>query len=414
MLFRSPNSLYELYVSENFPISAKDHYKLAVFCEKIGARRAAIEHYRKSMLSDERLALLIGKERLVELEAEYNENYAWGLFEQAQKAMERKNFKEAANFIARIVENYPGTRAEIEARKLESEIKEQLNMVLAKDIVNEYYNMIDTMLRKRVTGKVLDGASKPGFRVTTSKGSVEGELTDINGKPVPPPSTDELDYESEDYDAGEPNIYIKDHRNVVFEIPKHTIKKMEPVELNKNLKKPIFSQDHLRYVSGKDSELNREIRAALSFKYGLSEREIKEMWDLRAVPLQTIDRKTIRPSLAKKMTIAYGRGTYFSPRAKRTVKFQDRVGLVPRFPMPGVSDDDYFDALSPTEKKTVLLGIFAEYSMEVLEESTRVNECTTCKGTGKDPNDKPEDPRAGGVGCKVCHGLGAHLSIVVR
>ncbi len=410
-----PRKLYKIVVESDYPISPADHFRLARYCEEIGALKEAVDHYKKAMEGDERYAPVV-KEHVGELVKTYKEKYAADLLARVRFFYDRKKYREAARILSQILDYYSETAAAREASLFQQKIQDQLDLIIAKQVVGDYYSLIKIKLRKRVSGKVLDGPSRPGFRVTLTTGRVfEGELTDENGNPVAPPSADEMDFESEEETfSDDMYVYIRDERGVIFEIPRNMIKEMEPVELNKKTKKPTFMADHLPYLNGKDPMLFREIRQELAYKYGIPEREIKEMWDNRDVERRDINNRVIRPRFSQKMTVHYGRGTFFSPKLARKKRLRQK------YPVP-MSPDEFFDSLSNSDKYNVLLGILAENAMIVIEDSVKVKECPVCKGTGKGkvqdirPSNLPSRIRntrrfKRQLGCEACHGIGYYLS----
>ncbi|RKY20765.1 MAG: hypothetical protein DRP90_03070 [Planctomycetota bacterium] len=410
-----PRKLYKIVVESDYPISPADHFRLARYCEEIGALKEAVVHYKKAMEGDERYAPVV-KEHVGELVKAYKEKYAADLLARVRFLYDRKKYREAARILSQILDYYSETAAAREASRFQQKIQDQLDLIIAKQVVGDYYSLIKIKLRKRVSGKVLDGPSRPGFRVTLTTGRVfEGELTDENGNPVAPPSADEMDFEGEEETfSDDMYIYIRDERGVIFEIPRNMIKEMEPVELNKKTKKPTFMADHLPYLNGKDPMLFREIRQELAYKYGIPEREIKEMWDNRDVERRDINNRVIRPRFSQKMTVHYGRGTFFSPKLARKKRLRQK------YPVP-MSPDEFFDSLSNSDKYNVLLGILGENAMIVIEDSVKVKECPVCKGTGKGkvqdirPSNLPSRIRntrrfKRQLGCEACHGIGYYLS----
>ncbi|MFA4985652.1 MAG: hypothetical protein WC712_03620 [Candidatus Brocadiia bacterium] len=414
-----PNKLYRLLLSKGYPISARDHFKMARLCEEIGALKDAAVHYKKAMELDERYFTNSGS-KIEELASKFNEQFALQLLEKAKDALARKKTKEAAGYINQIIENYPTTAAAVEAQKLMEKIQDKLNLEVAEGVVDDYYKLLRSIILERVSGKVLDGPSKPGFRVSLDNGNViDGELCDENGALIPPPPPEDLEFEKkEELVESDEFIYVKDKRGVV-EIPRRHVKKMEPIELNKVTKKAEFTVDHRTYLMGKDSELHREVRRRLSFKYGIPDRDIKDMWSKRALEIRDYTGKILRKSFGREINVRYTRGTYFSPRLK------NEKGLKQQFPLQDMDDNKYFDALPRDVQGETLFGIMAEYSLELVEGSAQVSDCPICKGTGKsadqpakttapnnpnNPNPPANGPGTKGYGCTTCHGVGSWLT----
>ena len=421
----TPSQLYAFIKKNNYPISPKDHFKLAAICERIGAIKEAIKHYEKASKGDVRYLMFLGP-KVPELKKTHREQFAMDLLSSAKRSIKRKKYREAAQKLAQILDYYGDTTAAGEAKMLQTKNQEHLDRQVAKQVIGDYYNLIKWKLKKRVSEKVLDGPSRPGLKIIlTNNKIIEGEYCDENGNPIPPPSPDEGEKEEnedfeEEYSQDGFFIYVKTVRTGdIIEIPKELIKKMEPVELNKKLKQPKFNEDHRPYLTGRDSPLHRDIRRELSYKYGINERDIKEMWDKRNVQRRDINGKIILKSCAKKMTVNYGRGTFFSPKLRRSKR------LNPKYPIKAADPDKFFDSLSSSDKFNTLLGIFAEYSMEIIEGSVKTRECSVCKGSGKGKKEEITTPadnrpnRNGGrrqptatrqYGCPNCHGIGYTLS----
>ncbi len=418
-----PQKLYDMALEEHYPISPRDHFEIARYCEKIGAVKRAIVHYKKAIDGDVRFSFIVGG-KIDDLNSHYRENFASALLEEAKAQYDRKKYMEAAAKLAQIIEYYPDTPAAKEAQDLTAKVQEALDMVIAKTIVDEYYRSITNKLRKRISGDVLDGQSKPGFRIVLKDNrAIEGEFCDENGNPLTPTGLggEAKADNGDDYEVGgsqessDAYIFIKDKRGIIIEIPKSEIKEYSPVELNKKTKKPTFTADHRAYLNGKDNELNREIRQELSLKYGVPERDIKEIWQNRAVERRDIKGKVLRENLSKKQSISYGKGTVFSPKLARENR------LAPKFPV-AQNLDEYFDSLSSSDKFNVLMGMYAENSMIIIEDSAKIKECPKCKGTGKgekeeskppagtNPGERTQPGTVRQLGCDMCHGIGQHLS----
>jgi len=365
--------VYRILLARFAPVSAADHLRLARICEHIGALREAVRHYRKAMEGDPRYAPFLRPtvERVTRL---YRERTAAGLLEQLRGLYRCGKYREASRVLARILDYYSDTRAAKEVEDFRAGIEDGLDLTLTRKVVADYYALLKRKIRKRVLGKVLDGPSRPGFRVTLLTGKVfEGVFTDEFGDPVSPPPPEKV--RAEGYDAyfdGEDVIYICDEDSTIYEIPRDLLKEIVPVELNKKLKDPSFLGDQVPYVSGANAPIHEEICRDLAWKYGISVRIVRRMWRKRHFERRDANGRVLRPRCSRKQVVTF---------------------------LPAQRDAE-FASLSALERYNTLLGICASTSMHVIKRTTKV--CPFCKGKKLSPP------------CKLCHNIGSFVTICYR
>lgn len=256
--FYTREEIYQRTKAKMNPQSARDHFRLGERMARIGHWARAKEHFEKAAAPEQGLKEA-AERRAGEMGAALLDAEARRLDRQIAADIRAERWFEAVQKIrtlAALVPNSPiRTKWEAQLPRLVRELRKSLQ----RSIVRSYYETMDDLLRKWVSGRRPVGGGIPGVRVTVDgRESVTGKVVEKN-----------------------PEVLVIENEGRRIEIARHKITNETPIDLSPVRAAPGFA-DSKSYIEDAAGGITGDILTELEEKY----REF-------GTPQLTIDRKLI-------------------------------------------------------------------------------------------------------------------------
>ncbi|HTE05602.1 MAG TPA: hypothetical protein VK824_05345, partial [Planctomycetota bacterium] len=145
----APDDLYlEMVASLGAPVTAAQHFALAVACEGAGLYQQAQDHYAAVQQLDPKLKADLIAARLPRLSIKVEDKAETAFLDDIRNRLYRKQFDEALGMVAQFRKQYPASRQLGELVALEGQVGRERRDFYAAKIVSDYFSFLGKALNE--------------------------------------------------------------------------------------------------------------------------------------------------------------------------------------------------------------------------------------------------------------------------